>query len=172
MLLADRLTEATYRATRWLVLAMILVGAFNALARYATRFTGVSLASTAALDVQWYAFAVLFLLGAAAGVRHDMHVRVDVLHARLSARRRALVEWLGTLVLAIPFCVLMLVTSLPAVRASWAIREGSPDPGGLARWPIKALVPLAFALLLLQLGAHLVGAWRRWRDRDAGTPAA
>ena len=150
----DRLTDATYRATRWLVLVMIVLGAFNALARYATRYTGVAMSSNAALDVQWYLFAVVFLLGAAYGLRHGVHVRVDVVHEKLSARTRAWIELVGTLVLAIPFCVMMLVTAWPAVRNSWAIREGSPDPGGLARYPIKVVLILGFALLLLQAFMH------------------
>jgi TRAP-type mannitol/chloroaromatic compound transport system permease small subunit len=155
MPLIDRLTDATYRATRWLVLVMIVLGAFNALARYATRYTGVAMSSNAALDVQWYLFAVVFLLGAAYGLRHGVHVRVDVVHEKLSLRTRAWIELAGTLVLAIPFCMMMLITSWPAVRNSWAIREGSPDPGGLARYPIKAVLILGFTLLLLQAVMHV-----------------
>lgn len=154
MPLIDRLTDATYRATRWLVLVMIVLGAFNALARYATRYTGVAMSSNAALDVQWYLFAVVFLLGAAYGLRHGVHVRVDVVHEKLSVRTRAWIELVGTLVLAVPFCVMMLVTAWPAVRNSWAIREGSPDPGGLARYPIKTVLLLGFVLLLMQAFMH------------------
>ena len=154
MPLIDRLTDATYRVVRWLVLVMIVLGAFNALARYATRFTGVAIASNAALDVQWYLFAMVFLLGAAYGLRHGVHVRVDVVHERLPVRARAWIELIGTVLLAIPFCVMMLITSWPAVRNSWGIREGSPDPGGLARYPIKTVLLLGFVLLLLQAMAH------------------
>jgi TRAP-type mannitol/chloroaromatic compound transport system permease small subunit len=162
----DRLTDATYRATRWLVLVMIVLGAFNALARYATRYTGVAMSSNAALDVQWYLFAVVFLLGAAYGLRHGVHVRVDVVHERLSGRVRAWIELVGTVLLAIPFCVMMLVTSWPAVRNSWAIREGSPDPGGLARYPIKTVLLLGFALLLLQALMHVVRQVAVLRGRE------
>jgi len=151
----DRLTDATYRATRWLVLVMIMLGAFNALARYATRFTGVAMSSNAALDVQWYMFAIVFLMGAAYGLRHGVHVRVDVVYEKLSARAHAWIELVGTLVLAIPFCVMMLITAWPAIRNSWAIREGSPDPGGLVRYPIKTVLILGFVLLLLQAFMHV-----------------
>ncbi|MDZ4258734.1 MAG: TRAP transporter small permease subunit [Gemmatimonadales bacterium] len=155
MSLIDRLTDAVFAAVRWLILAMIVVGAFNALARYATRFTGISFASNAALDIQWYMFAMVFLLGAAHALKHGVHVRVDVGYARLSGRGRAWVDLIGTVLLAVPFCVMVLVTSWPAVRNSWGIREGSPDPGGLPRYPIKVVLLLGFALLLLQAVAHI-----------------
>ncbi len=171
MHLIDRLTDATYRAVRWLVLVMILLGAFNALARYATKHTGVAMSSNAALDVQWYLFAMVFLLGAAYGMRHGVHVRVDVIYEKLSARRRAWVELVGTVVMTIPFCVMMLITAWPAVRNSWAIREGSPDPGGLARYPIKAVLILGFALLLLQAGVHVARQIAVLRGREP-EPAA
>jgi len=90
------------------------------------------------------------LLGAAAGLRQEMHVRVDVLYARLSPRLRAWIDLAGTAIFLIPFCVMMLVTSWPAVSNSWSVREGSPDPGGLARYPIKTVILVCFALLLLQ----------------------
>lgn len=151
----NRITDTVFAAVRWLILAMIVVGAFNALARYATRFTGVPIASNAALDIQWYMFAMVFLLGAAHALKHGVHVRVDVVYERLSTRSRAWIDLIGTVFLAVPFCVLVLVTSWPAVRNSWGIREGSPDPGGLPRYPIKAVVLLGFALLLLQALAHI-----------------
>jgi hypothetical protein len=68
----DRLNDAVYAAIRWLTLAMIVVGALNALARYLTRFTGVALSSNAWFDLQWYMFSIIFLLGAAYGLNHDV----------------------------------------------------------------------------------------------------
>jgi TRAP-type mannitol/chloroaromatic compound transport system permease small subunit len=152
----DRLNDWIYALIRWLTLAMIVVGAYNAIARYVTRWTGVPLSSNAYFELQWYMFSVIFLLGAAYALNHDAHVRVDVVYSRLSERGRAWVDVLGTLFFLIPFCVLMLVTSWPAVRNSWAVREVSPDPGGLPRYPIKALVLVCFALLLLQALSQLV----------------
>jgi TRAP-type mannitol/chloroaromatic compound transport system permease small subunit len=75
---------------------------------------------------------------------------VDVLYGRLGTRGRAGIDLAGTLLFLLPFCVLMLWATWPAVAASWAVREVSPDPGGLPRWPIKALVPVAFVLLFAQ----------------------
>jgi TRAP-type mannitol/chloroaromatic compound transport system permease small subunit len=152
----DGLNDRVYAAIRWLTLAMILVGAYNALARYVTRWTGAPLTSNALFDLQWYMFSVIFLLGAAYGLNRDAHVRVDVVYSRLSLRARAWIDVAGTTLFLIPFCVMMLITSWPAVRNSWIVRETSPDPGGLARYPIKTLILVCFALLLLQAVAVLI----------------
>ena len=152
----DRLNDAIYAAIRWLTLAMIVVGALNALARYATKFTGVSLASNVYLDIQWYMFSLIFLLGAAAGLRQEMHVRVDVLYERLAPRARAWIDIAGTTLFLLPFCAMMLVTSWPAVHNSWLVREGSPNPGGLVRYPIKTVLLICFVLLFLQGISQLI----------------
>lgn len=166
-----RLTDAVYASIRWLTLAMILVGALNALARYATRFTGVSLASNAAFDLQWYMFSLIFLLGAAYGLRHDVHVRVDVMYSRVAPRTRAWIDLVGTALFLVPFCVMMLLTSWPAVRNSWAVREASPDPGGLARYPIKTVLLVCFTLLLLQALAQIITRVAELRGETTDFPA-
>ena len=152
----DRLNDRIGSAIIWLALVMILFGAYNALARWATRFAGTSLSSNALNELQWYLFSVIFLLGAAWGLRHDVHVRVDVVYSRLTERGRAWIDLLGTVFFLLPFCIMMLWVSWPAVARSWRIREVSPDPGGLPRWPIKALLLVSFGLLLLQGLALLV----------------
>ena len=141
---------------RWLAVLMIFMGAYNAVARYLTRSVGVSLSSNALNEAQWYLFSLIFLLGAAYALEVDAHVRVDVLYGRLSTRARGWINLLGTVFFLIPFCVLMLWVSYPTVRNSWAIREVSPDPGGLPRWPIKAVILVAFVLLLLQAFSQLI----------------
>ncbi|HVS02790.1 MAG TPA: TRAP transporter small permease subunit [Thermoanaerobaculia bacterium] len=159
----DRLTGWVGRAVAWLALVMVLVGAFNALARYGGRFIGVNLSSNLYLELQWYLFSVLFLLAAPWALREDAHVRVDVVFSRLSPRARAWVDVLGLLLLLLPFCAFTLWLSWPSVRASWAIREGSPDPGGLPRYPLKAVVLVCFALLLAQAAAELIRRLARLR---------
>jgi TRAP-type mannitol/chloroaromatic compound transport system permease small subunit len=171
--LADRidgLNDVMGSAVRWLVLLMVLVGAVSTLARYSARQLGLTLNLTPATEAQWYMFSVIFLLGAAYALRHDVHVRVDVLYERLGARARGWIDLLGTLLFLVPFSVLMLWVSLPAVRTSWQIRETSPDPGGLPRWPIKALILVSFGLLLLQAVSQVVKhveVIRRGRADDA-----
>jgi len=146
----DASSEAVGRLAAWLVLGMVAVGACNAVARYAGRFVGVNFSSNALIELQWYMFSLVFLLGAAWTLRHDRHVRVDVVYARLSATARAWVDLVGTVVLLIPFSTFVLWVSWPSVRNSWVVREGSPDPGGLARYPLKSAILVAFALLLAQ----------------------
>jgi TRAP-type mannitol/chloroaromatic compound transport system permease small subunit len=152
----DRLNDWLGAGLRWLALVMVLVGAYNALARYATRFTGTQLSSNALNELQWYLFSVIFLLGAAYALRHDVHVRVDVVYSRLSRKGRAWIDLAGGALFLLPFCLLMLWVSFPAVRNSWSIHEVSPDPGGLPRYPIKALILVSFALLALQGVAQIV----------------
>jgi TRAP-type mannitol/chloroaromatic compound transport system permease small subunit len=127
-----------------------------ALTRYTSRRLGLTLNLTPVSEAQWYLFSLVFLLGAAYALRHDVHVRVVVLYERLGARARAWVDLLGTVVFLVPFSAMMLWVTFPAVRASWQIRETSPDPGGLPRYPIKALILVAFVLLILQAVSQLV----------------
>ena len=146
----DRLSDRLGAAVSWLLLLMVFIGAFNAVVRYVGRFTGWQLSSNAYLELQWYLFSIVFLLGAAYGLRRDSHVRVDVLYGHVRPRVRAWIDFLGSIVFLLPFCAFAIVSSWPSVRNSWAVRETSPDPGGLVRYPIKSLIPVAFALLFLQ----------------------
>lgn len=152
----DGLNDRIGALIRWLVLVMVLVGAYNAVARYVTRYVDVGLTSNALIDLQWYLFSLVFLLGAAYALNRDVHVRVDVIYARFGEKGRAWVDLMGTLLFLIPFSGVMLWVSFPAVRNSWAIREVSPDPGGLPRYPIKAVILVSFVLLMIQGVAQVV----------------
>jgi TRAP-type mannitol/chloroaromatic compound transport system permease small subunit len=165
----DRLTGWIGAAVAWLALVMVLVGAFNAVARYSGRFFGISLSSNAYLELQWYLFSLLFLLGGAYVLREDAHVRVDVFYSRLSDRGRSIVNLLGTLLLLIPFASFVLWVSWPVVLNSWTVREGSPDPGGLPRYPLKVVILACFGLLLLQAVAEVIREIHRLRT-GAETP--
>ena len=142
----------------WFSLLMVLIGVYNATVRYFGFFIGRNLSSNAYLEAQWYLFGLLFLLGAAYGLRHNVHVRVDILHTRWSEKTRAWIELLGTLFFLLPFCVLILWLSLDWVSMSWQVRETSPNPGGLLRYPIKIVIPAAFLLLFLQGLSQLIKA--------------
>jgi TRAP-type mannitol/chloroaromatic compound transport system permease small subunit len=148
----------------------VVIGGFNALVRYVDRFTGLGLSSNTYIEAQWYLFAAVFLLAAAYTLRHDAHVRVDVFYGRLGRRERAWIDLAGTVLLLVPFCVLMIVVSWPFVADSWLRHEMSPDPGGLARYPIKSLIPLAFFLLLVQGLALLIRQIAILRGHIPGSP--
>lgn len=147
----DALNERVGRAAMWLVLLATLISAGNAVMRY-----GFDLSSNAWLEIQWYLFALIFLLGAGYTLKHDGHVRIDILYGRFSPRMRAWVDLIGGLVFLLPLCGLLVWMGWDGFMASWAVNEGSPDAGGLSRWPIKLAIPLGFTLLLLQGVAEII----------------
>lgn len=115
-----------------------------------------SLSSNALLEAQWYLFAFVFMLGAPATLARNGHVRVDAWYGRRSERTRHAIDLAGGLLFLLPFCAFGVFESLDFVQRSWELREGSPDPGGLPRYPVKALVPLGFGLLFVQGLAQVV----------------
>ena len=164
---ADRLSAAVGRLCAGLVLAMTVAGAAAALLRYLARPLGIDPPLNALVDAQWMLFSAVFLLGAGWALSTDAHVRVDVLYGRLGARARAGVDLAGTVLLLLPFCALLLWATTPAVVGAVAIREGALDPGGLARWPVRLLVPVGVGLLALQGVAQGLKAAAVLRDRPA-----
>lgn len=155
----DAFTRRVGRWASWLVLLMIGVGTWNVVGRYLGNLVGQNLSSNALIETQWYLFDLVFLLGAAYTLQRGGHVRVDVLYDRWSPRRKALADFLGTVVFLIPFCLLVIYFSWGAVAKSWAIWEMSPDPGGLPRYPIKAMILVSFGLLILQGIADAIKYW-------------
>ena len=154
----DTLNERIGQLMYWFALAMILIGAYNATVRYLGNFFGRNLSSNAYLEAQWYLFGAMFMLGAAYTLRHNAHVRVDIFYGRLSARGQAWIELLGTTLFLLPFASMVLYLSLPWVEFSWKLHEVSPNPGGLPRYPIKTIVPIAFALLIAQGISQIIKA--------------
>lgn len=146
----DRLSDRLGGLVGWLALLMVLVGAYNAIVRYLGKFMGWSLSSNAYIELQWYLFSLVFLFGASYTMLRDRHVRVDVLYGRLSRAWRDRIDLAGTFLLMLPFTIYALWVSVPSVRNSWVVRETSPDPGGLARYPVKAALLVSFGLLALQ----------------------
>jgi TRAP-type mannitol/chloroaromatic compound transport system permease small subunit len=149
--LIDRLNERVGRATTWLVLAATLVSAGNALVRYA-----LSDSSNAWLEIQWYLFGAIFLLGAGYTLKHNGHVRIDIFYGRLSRQGQAWVDLIGGLLFLLPLAGLMVWLSWPMFAESWRSMEHSSDAGGLLRWPVKLLLPLGFGLLGLQGVAEVI----------------
>ncbi len=152
----DGVTGRIGRWTSWLCLLMVLITAYNTVVRYLGRFIGLRLSSNLYLELQWYLFSLLFLLVAAAALKDNAHVRVDILYSRLSRKGRAWIDVLGTVFLLIPFCLVTLWLTWPSVRNSWAVLEISPDPGGLPRYPLKTVILVCFVLLIAQAVSELV----------------
>jgi TRAP-type mannitol/chloroaromatic compound transport system permease small subunit len=147
----DALNQLVGRSTLWLVLVAVLISSANAVMRKA-----FNLSSNAFLEVQWYLFAAIFLLCAGYTLLRNEHVRIDVISNHLSPRARAVIDILGTVLFLLPLALIMLKLSWPAFIDAYSSNELSSDAGGLARWPVKLLIPLGFALLALQGGSELV----------------
>ena len=147
----DALSEWVGQWLKWLVLFSSLISAGNALVRY-TLHTG----SNAWLEIQWYMFGAMFLLAAGYALKHEEHVRVDVLYSRMAPRTQAWVDVFGGVVFLMPTALLIGWMSIPMVVNSIHINEMSSDPGGLLRWPIKICIPVGFALLALQGVAEII----------------
>ena len=169
---ADHVSAAVGRLCAGLVLAMVAAGAAGALLRTVAGPLGIDPPLNALADAQWMLFSAVFLLGAGWALSTDAHVRVDVLYGRLGARRRAAVDLAGTLLLLLPFCALLLWATTPAVLDAVALREGARDPGGLARWPVRLLVPVGVVLLAVQGVAQALKAAVVLRGGAASPPPA
>ncbi len=144
----DSVSEWSGRAVAWLVLFMVLLVCYDVVMRYFFQQGSVALQ-----ELEWHIFSLLFLLGAAYTLKHDDHVRVDVIyHSRwMNDRQRAWVDVLGGLLFLLPFCLLIIISSYPFVSNAYLFNETSPDPGGLPyRFLLKAGIPFGFLMILVQ----------------------
>ena len=154
----DTLMEWVGALSMMLVTLLLGVGIYNVIVRYVGRLTQRNLASNTLLEAQWYLFSVIFFLGFAFILKRNTHVRVDFLYQNFGPKARARVNLFGTLVFLLPFCLLGIYVTFEPVLRSWGLRpdgswgmwEMSPDAGGLPRAPLKSMILVAFALLILQ----------------------
>jgi len=147
----DRVNERLGRVAAWLVLIACVVSAGNAVSRYA-----FDLSSNAWLELQWYLFTAMVLLGAPFVLSANGHVRVDVLYGRTEPRTRAWIDLLGLIFFLLPMAGLIAFLSWPFFVESFRGGEISSNAGGLLRWPVKLLLPVGFGLLLLQAVAEII----------------
>lgn len=141
----DAIVEACGWVAAWTGLALVLVMAGNVLMRYAFN-TG----SVAMQELEWHLMSPLTLLCIAYTIKHEGHVRVDILFARLPVRVQQGIDLFSALAV-VALSVIIILLSWRYVGQSYRISEGSPDPGGLPyRFILKAMIPAGFALLLLQ----------------------
>ncbi len=141
----DAIGEYLGVVASWLVLLACLVSAGNATIRYL-----ISNSSNAWLELQWYMFGGMVLLGAAYTLKVNEHVRVDLIYGMVSDRTRHWIDLLGGAVFLMPMCLIMIWFTWPWFWQSWVLNESSNNAGGLVRWPIKLLLPVGFGLILLQ----------------------
>lgn len=143
--LIDRLNTGVGRLVTWAVLAMTLISSGNAVIRYA-----FNASSNGWLEIQWYLFAAVFLLCAGYTLLNNEHVRIDVVAGRFGPRAQAWIDLIGAIFFLMPMAVLILWLSWPVFWGALTSGEMSSDAGGLIRWPAKLLIPVGFALLVLQ----------------------
>ena len=142
----DRINTWVGRFVAWTTALVVVVVFVDVVMRYAFRTSFVF-----TQELEWHLFAFIFLIGAGYTLLKDGHVRVDIFYQRMSPRSQAWMNLLGVIFFLIPGCLMIILTSLNFVQSSYAVMEGSPDPGGIPyRWLIKACIPAGFVLVFLQ----------------------
>jgi TRAP-type mannitol/chloroaromatic compound transport system permease small subunit len=135
----------------WLILASTVISAVNAVVRKT-----FNVSSNAFLEVQWYLFAATFLLCAAFTLFNGEHVKIDVIYSHFSKRTQMWIDIFGFACFLTPFCVAILWYGVPFFLKGYHSGEMSSNAGGLIRWPVYAMIPLGFGLLLLQAWSELI----------------
>ena len=147
----DALNERVGRYVSWLILAAVLISAFNAVIRKAFNYS-----SNAFLEIQWYLFAAVFLLAAGYTLLRHEHVRIDIILSRFSKRTQIIIEAICTVLFLFPFGITVIELVWPLVVKAYVSGEMSNNAGGLIRWPVFLMMPLGFSLLLLQGWSELI----------------
>lgn len=142
----DRFQDVLGRALSWLMLAMVLTVFFDVVSRYLFARTYVF-----TQELEWYIFAVAYLMAGGYVMLWDEHVRVDIMYSRMSPRQKAWVDFVLLFVFFFPSALLVIYTTWPFFRNAWTVYEGSPDPGGIpARWALKGVIIVAFSIMVIQ----------------------
>ncbi|WJH40853.1 TRAP transporter small permease subunit [Aliirhizobium terrae] len=149
--LIDRVSELLGKFSGYLVLACCLISAGNALIRYLLNYS-----SNGWLEIQWYLFGFVVLIGASHTLRLNEHVRVDLIYGAVSDRARLWIDAIGLVVFLIPACLYLAWLAWPFFSLSWQQGEMSSNAGGLIRWPIKLVIVAGFLLLALQGVSELI----------------
>jgi TRAP-type mannitol/chloroaromatic compound transport system permease small subunit len=147
----DAVNEKLSWIADWLVFLSCLISAGNAFSRYA-----FSVSSNAWLEIQWYMFGAVVMLGTSYTLKRNEHVRVDIVYSNLSTRKQIAIDIFGGILFLLPATLIMAYLSWPVFYNSWVEGEISGNAGGLIRWPIKIFLPLGFALLSLQGFSELI----------------
>jgi TRAP-type mannitol/chloroaromatic compound transport system permease small subunit len=141
----DWLSEQFGVVANLLVLLACLISAGNAASRYL-----FSESSNGWLEIQWYMFAGMVLLGGPYTLKMNEHVRVDLVYGMVSERTRIWIDIVGGILFLLPICIILTYFTWPWFVDSWRLNEASSNAGGLLRWPVKLLLPIGFGLMALQ----------------------
>ena len=141
----DRISEQFGHLAAFTVLAAALISAGNAFIRY-----GFDVSSNGWREIQWYLFAVTVMLGAPLVLKLNEHVRVDIFYGKLKGNGPVYVDLFGLILFLLPVMVTLVWLSFPLFLKMFQTNEMSSNAGGLIRWPAMMLLPLGFALMLLQ----------------------
>ena len=147
----DAMNELIGKFVMWLVLAAVVISASNAVMRKA-----FDIGSNAFLEIQWYLFAAVFMLGSGYVFLRNGHVRIDFVASKLSRRTNAIIDIVGIVVFTIPLCIILIDLAWPVFERAWISGEMSQNAGGLIRWPVILMIPLGFAILMLQCISELI----------------
>ncbi len=166
IVIVERISEFFGEISKYIVILTITLGFSNVVLRYTGQVIGAKLVNNAIIELQWYLYTLIFLLSFAYILKHQINVRVDFWFAEQSKERKALIDLVGHALALIPYCVLAFMVTWPAVVTSWTQWEVSPDPNGLPRAPIKAMVLVAFGTLLLQAIAEIIKLFAIYRSEE------
>jgi TRAP-type mannitol/chloroaromatic compound transport system permease small subunit len=147
----DALTERIGKSAIWIVLIVALVSTGNAVMRHTFNYS-----SNAFLEIQWYLFGLIFFLCSGYTLLRNEHVRIDLLSSKLSKRGQTWIDILGILFFLMPMAIAIMVLSWPVFMHAFESSEMSNSPGGLIVWPARLMVPVGFALLILQGISELI----------------
>jgi TRAP-type mannitol/chloroaromatic compound transport system permease small subunit len=149
--LIDGMNERIGRSMIWLILIVVVVSAGNAVFRFS-----FNMSSNALLEIQWYLFSAIFMFSTAYVLYKNEHIRIDVVISRFSERTQNWIDVFGFLVFLLPMAIMLAYLSWPVFTLAWHSGEMSSNPGGLIRWPVRLMMPIGFALLVLQGVSELV----------------
>ena len=147
----DALTERVGRFVYWLILVVVIISALNATVRKLFNYS-----SNAYLEIQWYLFSFIFLIGAGYTFLRNEHVRIDIITGRLSPRAQNWIDVIGIVFFLFPMAIIIGWLSWPLFMDSFVRHEVSTNAGGLIIWPARIMVPIGFALLLIQGVSELI----------------
>jgi TRAP-type mannitol/chloroaromatic compound transport system permease small subunit len=147
----DAATRLIGQTVAWLIVVAAVVSATNAVVRKI-----FDLSSNSWLELQWWLFAAVFLLAAPWTLALNEHIRIDIVNERLPRWVRDAIDLVGHIIFLLPMAALVVWTSWPFFVVSYEQNEQSVNYGGLPQWPIKFLIPVAFAILFIQGISELI----------------